>query len=294
MIALPSRTRTGVPTQTGAGPRWSLYRLGHGTRMVLTMLIVLVFVSPLAWAAYASVSPQGDSSQQNGYGFGNYEALVHFQAGLGRYFLNSLFVALLTVALVLFISTLAGYAFARFSFPGKNVLFILILGILMVPAASLLIPLYVLLNTLGLSNSLIGLALVLAMYQLPFAVFMMRIAFEGLPMELEEAAVMDGASSPRTLWSVLIPSVTPGMITVGLFVFLASWNDFVAPLILINDPDKAPLPLAIASIRQQTLGSIDYGATEAGVVVLAIPCVVLFLVLQRFYVRGFMTGALKG
>lgn len=279
---------------TSTSSRRILQTTGSGARLVLGCLTALLFISPLAWCAYASVSPQGNSSQQVGFGLGNYETLLHFQAGLFTYLLNSVFVSLLTVALVVTVATLAGYAFARFSFPGKNLLFVLILGILMVPAASLLIPLYVLLHSVGLANSLGGLGLVLAMYQLPFAVFMMRVAFEGLPAELEEAAVMDGASSIRTLWSVLIPSVAPAIITVALFVFLASWNDFVAPLILINDPSQATLPLAIASIRQQSLGAIDYGATEAGVVVLALPCVVLFLLLQRFYVRGFMSGALKG
>jgi len=88
--------------------------------------------------------------------------------------------------------------------------------------------------------------------------------------------------------------VKPGLITVGLFAFLAAWNDFIAPLILINDSDKVPLPLAVANIRGQVMGVVDYGAAEAGVVVLALPCVVLFLILQRHYVRGFMSGALKG
>ena len=92
----------------------------------------------------------------------------------------------------------------------------------------------------------------------------------------------------------MLPAVVPGLITVGLFAFLAAWNDFFAPLILISDPSQSPLPLAIAILRQQTMGAIDYGATEAGVVVMAVPCVLLFLVLQRYYVRGFMSGAVKG
>jgi multiple sugar transport system permease protein len=88
--------------------------------------------------------------------------------------------------------------------------------------------------------------------------------------------------------------VRPGLITVGLFAFLAAWNDFIAPLILISDSEKAPLPLAVANLRQQSMGAVDYGATEAGVVVLAVPCLLVFLLLQRHYVRGFMSGALKG
>ena len=92
----------------------------------------------------------------------------------------------------------------------------------------------------------------------------------------------------------MLPAVVPGIITVGMFAFLAAWNDFIAPLILLADEKKAPLPLAIATLRQQTMGVIDYGATEAGVVVMAIPCLVLFFLLQGHYVRGFMSGAVKG
>lgn len=151
-----------------------------------------------------------------------------------------------------------------------------------------------LLNRLGLQNSLVGVALVLTMFQLPFSTFMMRISFEAVPRELDEAAMVDGCSPFGTLWRVLLPAVRPGMVTVGLFAFLTAWNDFIAPLILINDSDRFTLPLAISNLRSQVQGVVDYGATEAGVVVLALPCVVLFLVLQRHYVRGFMSGALKG
>jgi ABC-type sugar transport system, permease component len=164
----------------------------------------------------------------------------------------------------------------------------------MVPYATLLIPLYVLLKAIGLQNSLLGLSLVLAMFQLPFATFMMRISFEAVPRELEESALVDGAGTFGVLRWILLAAVRPGIVTVGLFAFLAAWNDFIAPLILISDSSKLPLPLAIAALRQQTMGAIDYGATEAGVVVMAVPCVILFLVLQRHYVRGFMSGAIKG
>jgi multiple sugar transport system permease protein len=210
------------------------------------------------------------------------------------YLFNSLVVSLLTVALTLLLSLLSGYAFARFRFPGKNGLFLAVLGILMVPYATLLIPLYVLLNQVGLSNSLVGVALVLTVFQLPFSIFMMRISFESIPREMDEAAMVDGCSSFSALWRVLIPAVKPGLITVGLFAFLAAWNDFFAPLILINDSNRMTLPLAVSNLRGQVQGVVDYGATEAGVVVLALPCIVLFLVLQRHYVRGFMSGAFKG
>jgi multiple sugar transport system permease protein len=261
---------------------------------VLSGGLALIFLFPLAWTAVASVSPQGGTNQTDGWGLGNYETLAGYQSGIGVYLANSAFVAGLTVLLTLTVSLLGGYAFARFRFPGKDVLFLLTLAILMVPYATLLIPLYVLLNRVGLQNSLVGVALVITMFQLPFSTFMMRISFEAVPRELDEAAMVDGCSPFGTLWRVLLPAVRPGLITVGLFAFLTAWNDFIAPLILINDSDRFTLPLAISNLRSQVQGVVDYGATEAGVVVLALPCVVLFLLLQRHYVRGFMSGALKG
>jgi multiple sugar transport system permease protein len=277
----PQRTRiAGVALRT---PYW-----------VLTGGLALIFLYPLIWTAVSSIAPRAGTNQTSGWGLGNYATLAHYQAGVWVYLGNSLFVSLLTVLLTLVVSTLGGYAFARFRFPGKNVLFMTTLAILMVPYATLLIPLYVLLNLVGLSNSLVGVALVLTMFQLPFATFMMRISFEAIPREMDEAAMVDGCSSFGALRRVLLPAVKPGLITVGLFAFLAAWNDFIAPLILINDSNRMTLPLAISNLRGQVQGVVDYGATEAGVVVLAVPCILLFLLLQRHYVRGFMSGAFKG
>ncbi len=261
---------------------------------VLTTGLAILFLYPLLWTAVASVSPRAGTAQAQGFGFNNYLTLANYQAGIWQYLFNSSFVSLLTVALTLVVATLAGYAFARFTFFGKDALFLGTLAILMVPYATLLIPLYVLLNSVGLQNSLVGVALVLTMFQLPFSVFMMRISFESVPRELDEAARVDGATSFGVLTRVLLPAVQPGLITVGLFSFLAAWNDFMAPLILINDSNRMTLPLAISNLRVQVQGVVDYGATEAGVVILALPCCIIFILLQRHYVRGFMSGALKG
>ena len=261
---------------------------------VLTTALAIMFLYPLIWTAVSSVAPRAGTSQPEGWGLGNYAALANYQAGIWVYLGNSAFVSLLTVLLTLIVSTLGGYAFARFSFPGKNLLFLTVLAILMVPYATLLIPLYVILNAVGLSNSLVGVAIVLTMFQLPFSMFMMRISFESVPRELDEAAMVDGATTFGALRRVLLPAVKPGLITVGMFAFLAAWNDFMAPLILITDTNRMTLPLAVSNLRVQVQGVIDYGATEAGVVVLALPCILLFLVLQRHYVRGFMSGAFKG
>ena len=260
---------------------------------VLTGGLAIIFLYPLIWTTISSVSPQAGSAQVEGFGLNNYLTLANYQAGIWTYLGNSLGISITTVVVAVLAATLGGYAFARFEFPGKNALFLVTLSILMVPYATLLIPLTIWLKTIGLNNTLIGVGLVLAVFQLPFATFMMRISFEAIPKEIEEAALMDGCSSFGALRHVLIRAVKPGLITIGLFAFLAAWNDFMVPLFLVGGENQ-PLPLALVNMRQQVMGVIDYGSTQAGVVVLTIPCVILFLVLQKHYVNGFMSGALKG
>ena len=263
---------------------------------VFTAALAIIFLYPLIWTAVSSVSPLAGTNQTDGWGFGNYATLGNYQDGILQYIANSALVSGLTVALTLFISLLGGYAFARFRFPGKNVLFLSTIAILMVPYATLLIPLYVLLNVVGLSNSLVGVAL--GAHDVPAPVLHLHDA--------HLLRVHPEASSTRRRWStgaprgpccgrVLVPAVKPGLITVGLFAFLAAWNDFIALRSSSSTTRRRmTLPLAISNLRGQVQGVVDYGATEAGVVVLALPCILLFLILQRHYVRGFMSGAFKG
>jgi multiple sugar transport system permease protein len=269
-------------------------RLARGSYYTTMTALAILFLFPLVWAGWASVKPTPGSGQSVGYGLGNFVKLMHYGQGLPTYLFNSIVIATLTVTGTVVVSTLGGYAFARFRFPGRDLLFLAILAILMVPYPTLLIPLYVLLGWLDLQNSLVGLALVLMMFQLPFATFIMRNSFEAIPRELDEAAMVDGATSFQVLTHILLHGVRAGLVTVGLFAFLASWSDFVVPLILISSADRFPLPVAVVNMQQNVFGSIDYAVLEAGVVVLAVPCILLFLILQRGYVRGFMSGSLRG
>jgi multiple sugar transport system permease protein len=251
--------------------------------------LAVLFLFPLVWSGWAS-----GHDQTGAWTHENYTNMAGFGEGLPRYLANSFAVSGMAVAGTLVVASLGGYAFARFRFPGRNLLFLATLAILMVPYPTILIPLYVLLGYVGLQNSLFGLALVFVMFQLPFAIYMMRNSFEAVPREIEESGLVDGCGSLRALIYILLPAVRPGLITVGLFAFLASWNDFFAPLILLNDGANFPLPVAVVSMTQRTFGAIDYGTLQAGVVVMAVPCLILFLILQRHYVRGFMSGALRG
>ncbi|WP_344651740.1 carbohydrate ABC transporter permease [Cryptosporangium japonicum] len=248
----------------------------------------------MVWTVYQSLHGVRAADGQDGWGVANYGRMVDYGDGIGSYVLNTAVVALVTVTLTVVITTLGGYAVARLSFRGKNLLFLLTLAILMVPYTTILIPLYIVLGWFGLQNSLIGLGLVLVMFQLPFGLFMMRNSFEALPAELEEAALIDGCTTGGALRRVLLRGVAPGMVTVALFSFLASWNEFVAPLIFLTDGSKFTLPVALYNLQSGNLGSIDFGALQAGVVTAALPCVAVFLLLQRYYVSGFSAGALKG
>lgn len=259
-----------------------------------SVALAVLFLLPLLWTLYSSVSGRQAASGTEGWGVANYQRLADYGSGLGTYLLNTTVVAVVAVTVTVVTTTLGGYAMARLAFPGRNLLFLVTLAILMVPYTTILVPLYILLGWIGLQNSLIGLGLVLAVLQLPFGLFMMRNSFEALPVELEEAALIDGCTIGGALRHVLLRGVLPGIVTVALFSFLAAWNEFVAPLIFLTDGDKFTLPVALFNLQSGNLGSVDFGALQAGVVTSALPCVAVFLVLQRYYVRGFTSGALKG
>jgi multiple sugar transport system permease protein len=260
---------------------------------ILQSLLALIFLAPILWVVISSFSPQKGSKQSDGWGVANYLTLFGYESGLPHYLVNSLIVTVLAVAFSIVVCTLAGYSFSRFSYPGRNLGFMVTLSILMVPYASILIPLMVWFKDVGLSDSLVGVGLVLTLFQLPLGVFIMRIAFSSIPKALEEAALVDGCNSLSALVRILLPSVKPSIVTVGLLAGLEAWNNFMIPLYLVGS-DNATLPLAMVNMRQQVMGVIDYGVTEAGVVVLLVPVAIAFIALQKYYVRGFMAGAVKG
>jgi multiple sugar transport system permease protein len=286
-------SRNKKTTTIGSASKTTVFHLVSGAAAVL-------FLFPLVWAVLSSFKSPAEANQipptlfPQSFSLGNYETLATYGAGILSYSWNSLFTALLTVFGTVVICVLAGYGFSRYEFRGKRPLFIVILAILMVPYATLLLPLYILLGNLGLQDSLVGLALVLIMFQLPFGILIMRNAFESVPRELEEAANIDGCGPIGALRHVSLRIVTPGIVTISLFAFLASWNEFLAPLIFLNSGDKFTLPMMLVNVRSGTFGEIDFGALQAGVVVAMIPCLVLYLVLQRYYVSGLLNGALRG
>ncbi len=267
--------------------------------LVCTVLAVM-FLFPLVWSLLSALKPAAEASASpptawpSRLSLENFKHLADYGLGIWRYVGNSLIVSAITVAGTVVLSTLAGYGFSRFNFPGKNLAFVTLLTTLMIPFASMLTPLFILLRVLHLQNTLLGLALVYTTFQLPFSVFMMRNSFDVLPKELEEAALLDGATTSSLLLRVMLPLASPGVVTVGLFAFFASWNEFLAALIFMSDDSNYTLPVMLLNAQTGLFGLVNWGAMQAGLVVAMLPCAVLFLLLQRFYVRGLIAGSTKG
>ena len=264
------------------------------------IILAIVFLFPVVWSALISISPGAHASSMpppflpDTFTFENYLKLNQYGAGLSTYLYNSAGVAILTVLGAVILSTLAGYGFSRFSFPMKNVFFVLILATLMIPFQSILTPLFLMLGVAHLQNTLPGLALVYITFQLPFGVFIMRNTFDAVPMEIEEAALLDGCNSLSLLYRVMLVPVRPGIVTVGIYAFINAWNEFLAALIIMSQEKKFTLPIMLTSVRSGLYGAVDWGALQAGITVAIIPCVLIFLFLQRYYMRGLMGGAIKG
>jgi multiple sugar transport system permease protein len=224
----------------------------------------------------------------------SHQRLWSFQAGLLTYLGNSAGAALLTIVFCLALTIPAGYALASFPIPFKEPLFVLLLLGLIIPYQALLTPIFFMFVQLGLHNSLVGLAIVHTAIQLPFSLYIMRNAFEAVPRELEEAAVMDGCNSFQVLTRIMLPAVVPAIITVALFAFITSWNEFLAALVIMNKDSSFTLPLILAAARQQTsIGGTDWGMLQAGITISIIPCMAFYLLLQKYYVAGLIHGAVK-
>jgi multiple sugar transport system permease protein len=208
----------------------------------------------------------------------------------GHQFLNTVLMAgLRTIGQVLFCS-MAAYAFARLRFPGRNVLFGILLSVLMVPPQLFIIPQYQIISSLGWLNSLQ--ALVVPGLFSAFGVFLLRQFFLGLPKELEEAAAIDGAGPVRIYWSIVLPLARPGLVALSLLVLLWSWNDLFWPLVVNTDPGKMTLSAGLASLQGQF--QTDYPVLMAGSLLASLPIIAVFTVLQRQFIQGIATSGIKG
>jgi len=274
-------------------------RLGHAGFLLASTIPALFFLMPLIWSLANSFKPAAEALANpvalfsKAFSLENYRSLEHVGAGWWVYAGNSVAIALGTVALSVLVSVPAGYGFSKFRFPGQSALFVLIMATMMIPFQSILTPLFLILKVLRLQNSLVGLVLIYVTFQLPFSIFMMRNAFDAVPKALIEAALIDGASQATILRRIMLPIASPGVATVAMFAFLNSWNEFLAALIFLSDQNKFTLPIMLVNVSSGIYGIIDWGALQAGIAVTMAPCILLFLLSQRYYVRGLTAGAVK-
>lgn len=284
---------------TAPGRRAPARRARGWLRFAVAGVLALVFAFPIVWTVIGSFKPAEDANASppvwwpSHWTLSNFSKLDSSGSSLAGYIGHSLVVTLLTVLLTTVAATLAGYAFAFFRFRGKNVLFAVSIGVLLVPYPALLISLFTVMVWFGLTNSLVGLALIYTTFQLPFAIYMMRNSFESIPDEIVEAAQLDGCTKVTALPRMLLRLVGPGIVTVALFAFLAAWNEFLAALVLLNDNTSFTLPIALVNAQNGPLNTIDWGGLQAGITVTMLPCVVLFMLLQRYYVSGLVAGTGK-
>jgi multiple sugar transport system permease protein len=208
------------------------------------------------------------------------------------YFKNSLMVALTSVFFVVLFSAMMAYAFARLSFPGKELIFYTILLVLMVPNMVGIIPQFLLAKALGLRNSLFGLVVFYVAGSVPFNTFLLRGFFETLPKELEDAILIDGGSYFTIFFRMILPLSKPALATVSIFSFLGFWDEFVLALTFIDDISKRTLPIAIATFQGQH--GTEWGLVFAASLIAAVPVIIVYASLQRYFVGGITAGAFKG
>jgi len=260
-------------------------------------------VFPMIWVAYSSLKPDTEIFRHTfappaagNLRFDNY-ARAWREARFGDYFFNSIFVTSVSVTLIVALGAMAAYALARFYHPAARVAFWLFLAGLMIPAQLAMVPLFFELRALNLLNSRVGLILVYTANGLPFAIFILAGFFRSLPRTLYEAAVIDGCNEFSAFWRVLLPLVRPGLVTVAIFQFIGVWKEYFFAFMLVGsdaDGSARTLPLGLANLSITSQFRSDYGMLFAGIVLVTLPILLIYLLLQRQIVKGIAAGALKG
>jgi multiple sugar transport system permease protein len=257
-------------------------------------LAAVLSLAPLLWMVSASLMPAGEATAYPPRLLPQRVTLEHYRAlftrlDVARYALNSAFLALLVTAVSLLFNSMAGYAFAKFRFAGRDRLFRLLLAALVIPGQVTMLPLFLMLREMGLINTYLG-VLVPGLASI-FGIFLVRQYALSVPDSILDAARIDGAGELRIYWSMFLPAVRPVLVTLALFTFLGTWNDFLWPLIVLTDERLHTLPVALANLLGEH--AQDTELMMAGAVLTVAPVVLVFLALQKYYIEGIAAGAVK-
>lgn len=284
------------------GRRRARFRHSSG-RLALylaTILLSIMFMFPFIWTVSSSLKGPYEiiayppSLLPTVYRWENY-ATTWTSIQFATYFKNSLIVVILTLLGETATGSLVAYGFARFRFPGRDAIFALCLSTLILPPEVTIIPLFITFKQIGWLDSLKPL-IVPSFFGSAFSIFLLRQFFMALPFELDEAAMIDGASRLRILTTIILPNATPALATVAIFSFIGHWNDFFGPLIFLNSPENFTIPLGLYSLQTYVgdPGEPKYHLLMAGSVIATLPVVIVFFAAQRYFIQGIVTTGLKG
>jgi ABC-type glycerol-3-phosphate transport system permease component len=272
---------------------------------VVQRMVVYVFAGimalacgfPLYWMALTSVKPDREIIQAIPTFFtwdahlDAYQRLFT-QTRFLTYFMNSLTVAGGATLLTILVAVLAAYGITRFRFRGRELVARTMLFTYMFAPIMIVVPFYIMMRSMGLVNSHLGLILSYTTFSLPFSMWMLRSFFQSIPLELEEAAMIDGASRPRAVALIIVPMALPGVIAVSIFTFIVAWNDYLFARVLIGTDNLKTLPVGIQDLYESTV--TDWGMVMAAGVMITIPALVFFVAVQRYLISGWGAGAIKG
>ena len=268
-------------------------RLGVSASALVLTVIAVVMLLPMLWMAFTSIKPDSAIFSKTPLQWpadltGDHYANLFTQFHFGTSFVNSTVIAIVTVAVSVVVGGLASYGFARYPWRGSGVALALLMVARMVTPAALVVPLYVIMQTLGLLNSVTGVIVGVTVLNLPFVIWILKPFFETVPREIEEAAELDGLSPLTVFFRIVLPLARPGIMTAVLYSFLAGWTDLLFPMTFITDDEVMPLTSSL--LQMQTGYKIYWGELMAGGVVLTLPAVILCFALQRYLLRGLRTG----
>jgi len=265
---------------------------------ILAIIFSIVWIFPVYWMINTAFKPRPEIMTPTPQFLPFNPTMENFVAAVTQTsFLinlrNSLIVVLGALIIALALALFASAALSRFRFRGRKTIMVLILAVQMLPGTALLIPQFLMFNSLGLLGTFFGLMLAYVAAVLPFSIWVMRGFFIAIPVEVEEAAMIDGANTWQVLWRVLFPLVVPGVISTSIFAFISAWNEYILAYTFMKDQSMYTLPIWLVSFSTPT-GGTDYGGQMAASVLFALPVVVFFLIIQRHLVTGMSAGAVKG
>lgn len=286
-----------TPSKVKKKSSFITYRLNRkiGSYMMLTIVAIFTII-PFVWTLSTTLKGPNESIFSmppkfipNEITFENF-VTVWNTLPIPLYLWNSVIITFFGMLLPIVIATLAGFPLARMKFKGRNLVFLIIIATMMIPAEATMIPIYLILNKMQLLGTFTGVILPTAVNA--FGIFLMRQAFMAIPKEIEESAIIDGANVFQIWWRILIPMVKPMMATLGILSFISAWNSFLWPLLVLNDESKTPLTLGLYKLDGAFAASTREVAT--GSIIALIPVLIIFLLLQRHFIDSSSSGSIKG